>query len=92
MCSYTQMCVLGEQEGRVPQGEGSKDTGGHQQDSRLGLGQDCSLRAAENREQVPHEAPDPLRPSAVPSLCCNRAEDVERHDVLAAGGWLPGQH
>ena len=40
---HADVCVLGEREGRVPQGEGSKDTGGHQQDSRLGLGQDCSL-------------------------------------------------
>lgn len=52
LCVHTcaQMSVLGEREGRVHQDAGSKDTGGHQQDSRLGLGQDCSLRAAENQE------------------------------------------
>lgn len=45
-----------------------------------------------SREQVPREASDPLPASAVPSLCCSRAKGMERHDILAAGASLPGEH
>ena len=89
VCSCAQMCVLQVREGIVHQGEGRKDAGWHQQDLRLGLGQDGSQSPVENREHVPCEASDPL--SAIPSLCCSEAKGVERHDILAAGVCLSGE-